>query len=313
MSGPVRGTGVAGVVVVHYGAPAPTVACVRALRGDASPRERRVLVVDNSGNLSGGGFPDAEVVDGGGNNGFGAAANRGVAELGSGPFGALVILNNDVEVADGYLEAALEALRRPGVGAAAGPLYLDRPGGTLWYAGGGVNFLTGTVRQRRSPRLATLEREIGFFPGAAFAVSQDAWRATGGFDPGYFLYNEDVDLCLRLRRLGFALLFVPRMVAVHRLGSVTGSGSRSPLYLEQMTATRLRPFRPRGYRLYLAVLHSGYVLLRALRYRALVGGEAGREAARALVRGHARALAGLTGAPHVTASTGPGKPGSGRA
>ncbi len=296
MSGTLREKGTVGVVVVHYGDLAPTAACVRALRGDASACGRRVLVVDNSGNVQGGAVPGAEIVDGGGNHGFGAAANRGVEALGPGPWAALVILNNDVEVASGYLAAAVGALQGPGAGASAGPLYLDRPGGALWYAGGGINFLTGTVWQVKSPRAAARARGVGFISGAALAVSQEAWRSVGGFDPAYFLYNEDVDLCLRLRRKGWRLLFDPVMVAVHRLGAVTGSAGGSPFYLEHMAATRLRPFRPLPYRLYLAVLHSGYVALRAARHR-VAGGEDGREAARALLRGHARALAGVVHGP----------------
>src|SRR5512136_1590834 len=160
-----------GVVVVHFGNITPTEACVRALRADDSPCERRIVVVDNSGNLTPGALPGAEILNAGRNAGFGAGANLGVALLGSGPWDALVILNNDVEVANGFLVAALEVLRRPGVGAVAGPLYLDRPGGTLWYAGGGVNFLTGTVWQRKSPRFAGHARTVGFFPGAAFSFS----------------------------------------------------------------------------------------------------------------------------------------------
>jgi len=296
MSGTVRDLGEVGAVVVHFGDLAPTAACVRSLLRDPSPHARRVVVVDNSGNLPVGALPGAEIVDGGGNNGFGAAVNRGVAALGPGPWAALVILNNDVEVGDGYLATAVAALRAPGVGAAAGPVYLDRPGGELWYAGGGVNFLTGTVWQAATPRAAARERAVGFISGAVFAVSQEAWRSVGGFDPAYFLYNEDLDLCLRLRRRGLRLLFTPGMVAVHRLGAVTGSAGRSPFYLEHMAATRLRPFRPLPYRLYLAMLHSGYVVLRAARH-ALLGGRRGREAARALVRGHARALAGLLHGP----------------
>jgi len=286
-----------GVVVVHFGDLKPTVVCVRSLREDPSPCERRIVVVDNSGNVPPGVLPGAEVVEAGCNAGYGGGANLGVGVLGPGPWDALVILNNDIEVEGGYLGAALDALHRPRVGAAAGPLYLDQPGGTLWYAGGGVDFLTGTVRQSRSRRQTGRERTVGFFPGAAFVVRHDAWQAVEGFDPTYFLYNEDVDLCLRLRRHGFRLLFVPAMVAVHRLGAVTGSGGKSPLYLEQLAATRLRPFRPLPYRLYLAFMHTGYVLLRALRHRTLSGGEGGREAARALLRGHGKALASIRQGP----------------
>jgi N-acetylglucosaminyl-diphospho-decaprenol L-rhamnosyltransferase len=296
MSAPARESGRVGVVVVHFGDAAPAAACVRALTADASPCTRRIVVVDNSGNLAAGGLAGAEAINAGSNRGFGAGANLGVGRLGAGPWDALVILNNDVEVADGFLAAAAEALDEPGVGAVAGPLYLEHVGGRLWYAGGTVSFLTGTVRQHTSARLARRRRGVGFFPGAAFAVSPQAWRDVGGFDPGYFLYNEDVDLCLRLRRRGYRLLFTPRMAAVHRLGAVTGSGGRSPLYLEHMAETRLRPFRPLAYRLYLAALHSGYVAGRAL-WRLALGGERGREAARALLRGHARALAGLRRGP----------------
>ncbi len=286
-----------GVVVVHYGDLAPTVACVRALVADPSPCERRILVVDNSGNAVAGELAGAEIVATGGNKGFGAGVNRGVAALGPGPWGALVVLNNDVEVGGGYLGAAVRALWRPRVGAAAGPLRLEAAGGPLWYAGGGVNFLFGTVRQAKTDRAAARARNVGFISGAALAVSHEAWRDVGGFDPSYFLYNEDVDLCLRLRRKAWRLRFEPAMAAVHALGAVTGSAARSPLYLEHMAASRLRPFRPLPYRLYLAALHSGYVALRALWYAAVVRGGGGREAAGALLRGHARALAGLLHGP----------------
>jgi N-acetylglucosaminyl-diphospho-decaprenol L-rhamnosyltransferase len=286
-----------GVVVVHYGDPAPTLACLHALARDGSPCERRIVVVDNSGDFPREQRGEAALIESGGNLGFGAGANLGANVLGPDPWAALVILNNDVEIADGYLAAAVTALQAPGADAAAGPLYLDQVGGTLWFAGGGINWVTGTVLQSTSPRRAQRERAVGFLPGAAFAVSVRAWRAAGGFDPEFFLYNEDVDFCLRLRRLGLALRFAPGMAAVHRLGAATGSAERSPFYLERMAATRLWPFRPLAYRLYLALLHSAYTMLRELWYRAVVGGESGRAAAQALGRGRRQALATIRREP----------------
>jgi N-acetylglucosaminyl-diphospho-decaprenol L-rhamnosyltransferase len=286
-----------GVVIVHFGDPAPTVACVEAVRRDASACARRIVVVDNSGDLDTARCPGAALVRAPGNLGFGGGANEGVAALGPGPWQALVILNNDVEVRSGYLDAAVRAVGQAGVGASVGPLYLDHPDGTLWYAGGGVNLLTGTVWQARSRRAAKRERSVGFLSGAALAVAPEAWVAVGGFDAAYFLYNEDVDLSLRLLRAGWRLVFAPEMVAVHRLGFATGSAARSALYLEHMAATRLRPFRPLAYRLYLALLHSGYAITRAAWLRVAVGGDPGRVAAGALLRGHRRALARLLEAP----------------
>jgi len=282
-----------GVAVVHYGNAEPTLSCLRALAADVSAVEREVVVADNSGGLGAGVPGAARVLRCPDNPGFGAGANRAVAALGDGRWDALVVLNNDVDVAPGFLAAAAAAVAGPGVGAAGGPLYLDDARTRLWYAGGRVSYLTGTVVQSRSRRAAARPRAVGFVPGAAIAFAPAAFRRVGGFDPTYFLYNEDLDLCLRLRRAGYSLRFDPGMTAVHRLGTATGSAEHSPLYLENMAATRLRPFRPLAARLYLAVLHSGYVALRAA-WRAAHGAR-GRASARALLRGHRRALAGIAG------------------
>jgi N-acetylglucosaminyl-diphospho-decaprenol L-rhamnosyltransferase len=282
--------GAVGVVIVHYGDPEPTHACLRSIEQDPSRTTRFIVVVDNSGNLS------AEVVGSGvtlvpsvDNPGFGAGVNRGAEVLQeAGDFSVYVALNNDVVIAPGYLDAALSALQ-PGVAAVAGPIYLDRIGERLWYAGGRVNFLTGTVLQDRTAKAATRARKVGFLPGTAFGIRPEAWRQVGGFDPEYFLYNEDLDLCLRLRRLGWTLCFEPRMVSVHRLGGTTGSRERSPLYLEHLARSRLRPFRPWPYRLYLAGIHTGYNLLRGLRLYTKHGSAAQPYVA-ALSRGHLHAV-----------------------
>jgi GT2 family glycosyltransferase len=200
-----------------------------------------------------------------------------------------VALNNDAVLAAGFLDAAAAALE-VGVGAAGGPIR-DPERGSLWYAGGRVSFLTGTVRQQRSERAAARPRDVGFIPATAMALAPAAWRELDGFDPRYFLYNEDLDLCLRLRRAGWRLRFEPGMACRHRLGTSTGSAVRSPLYLENLTRTRLLPFRSPAYRAYLAVIHSVYCAARiaglALRHR-------GRCApfVNAVLRGHAAAVAG---------------------
>lgn len=278
-----------GVVVVHYGDPRTTAWCLKSVHDDPSPIRRRVVVVDNSGNYPAPEGQAETVLRLPHNPGFGAGANAGIAALGEEEFAALVILNHDVELLPGYLAAVSQALSEDGVGAVGGPLYLGRPGGPLWYAGGRVNFLLGTVSQSHCPRLARRARKVGFLPGAALAVAPQAWREVGGFDPAFFLYNEDLDLCLRLRRRGYSLRFVPQAAAVHQVGMATGSHRRSPFYLEHLSRTRLRPFRPLPYRLYLAALHSGYVMVRALAL-ALTRRVGWKEQARALLRGHRAAL-----------------------
>lgn len=285
---------VLGVVVVHFGDPAPTRRCLASVVGDPSGVKRKVVLVDNSDSFAGSPVEGVSLVSCPENPGFGGGANRGAAALDIASLVGVVVLNHDVEIVPGFLDAAAAAIKQPGVGAAAGPLFLDSDHRRLWYAGGSVNWLTGTVRQRRTAEDAERPRTVGFLPGAAVAVAAAAWRECGGFDSRFFLYHEDLDLCLRLRRRGYSLQFAPAMGAVHRLGAATGSGQASSLYLEHLSATRLMAFRPLLFRLYLAMLHSGWVVLRAGWY--LVAGS-GSDAAKALLRGHGRALAGIGRGP----------------
>jgi hypothetical protein len=279
-----------GVVVVHFGRLEPTLGCLKSVFEDESKIDRRVAVVDNSGNFS---FedppPNLTVLSRPDNPGFGAAANAGLAEIDRDrACTCYLVLNNDATLQTGFLAAAADALE-VGVGAAGGPIRNAFDPSVLWYAGGGVNFLTGTVRQRRSEGAAARRRDVGFLPATAIALFPDAWREIGGFDPNYFLYNEDVDLCLKFRRAGWRLRFEPKMACGHFIGGATGSHERSPLYLENLTRTRLLPFRYSAYRLYLALLHTGYNSLRILGLGLQYGTRCGPHVS-AVARGHMHAL-----------------------
>lgn len=285
-----------GVVIIHYGRAAPTRKCLKSVLEDPSAVERYIAVVDNFGNLKPEEFTDHTIlVHRPDNPGFGGGANAGVDALGVAvDCLGFVIMNNDLVIEPGFLGAAAEALEPEGVGAVGGPILVGFDQPTLWYAGGVIRRLTGTVRQSHSKADAGRRREVGFVPGTAIAVRADAWFEIDGFDTGYFLYNEDIDLCLRLRRAGRRLMFEPDMACLHDLGETTGSSHRSALYLEQITRTRLRPFRPNAYRLYLGAIHSLYNAARILRLF-LRHGRSARTQIRAIVRGHLAALAEVVG------------------
>lgn len=288
-------TPLSGVVIVHFGEVDPTIRCTASVCGDPSRLGRRVIVVDNSGNLE----EDAlvagvEVIRRSDNPGFGAAINVGVAALeGVEGISFFVVLNNDAVLGPGYLDAAADALE-VGVGAAGGPIRDGLDDSKLWYAGGGINFLTGTVRQQRFADASGRRRDVGYIPATAMAVARTAWRDVRGFDERFFLYNEDLDLCLRLRRRGWRLRFEPGMESFHRLGGSTGSAERSPLYLENLTATRFLPFQSKLYRGYLGVVHSMYNSLRILGLCAQHTTRCAPYVA-AVARGHIRALSSVLG------------------
>ena len=293
MTTPGRGLG---VVIVHYGDPTTTLWTVRSVLDDPSAVDRRVAVVDNRANLDPADLPDGVMlVPCPANPGYGGGCNRGVLHL-EREGGALgwVCCNHDLELEHGFLDAAASALS-DGAGAAGGPIRSGADPSHLWYAGGTVNWLLGVVHQSQSEADAARRHRVGFIPGTAMAISAAAWDAVGGFDERFFLYNEDLDLCLRLRRAGWELVFEPGMACSHFLGAATGSSIESALYLEQLSRTRLRPFRPLAYRLYLALIHSGWVAARAARI-AVTGPDRGRRVA-ALVRGHLAAVSAIARSP----------------
>lgn len=281
-----------GVVVVHFGDATPTRACLDSILSDPSPVARSVVLVDNSCSFTK--APEGiALISCRENPGFGEGANRGVAALPHADYAAYVVLNHDIRLEPGFLAAAVRALKSSAnVGAVGGPIRARHDDNRLWYAGGGVCHLTGTVYQKKTEKWAVRRRPVGFIPGAALALRPAAWRQVGGFDPHYFLYNEDLDLCLRLRDAGWRLVFEPDMKAVHALGSATGSDQASPLYLEWLARNRFRPFPSRTYRVYLAMIHTAFVAARAS-YHLLTDPRSGREAALALWRGHRSAVAGL--------------------
>jgi GT2 family glycosyltransferase len=282
---------IAGVAVVHHGDPEPTLRCLETLAADSSSVDRRVALVDNMGNIA----PDdlargIRLLKRPDNPGFGRAANFAIEAVDDDHRCSLyLVLNHDVEVAEGFFDSAAGALE-VGVGAVGGPIHVPKKPPQLWYGGGGVNFLTGTVRQLRWAGAAQRRRDVGFIPATAMAISPVAWREIGGFDPRFFLYNEDVDLCLRLRRAGWRLVFEPLMACEHRIGAATGSNERTPLYLENLTRTRLLPFKSRPYRLYLAAVHTLYNVMRIAGLGLRHGLQSGPYI-RAVARGHARGLA----------------------
>lgn len=283
-----------GLVVVHFRDVQATQRCLRAIASDHSETARLVVLVDNSGDFPPNQMPIESLhLPCPDNPGFGGGANRGAAMLlEHAPVAGFVVLNHDVEVSPGFLSAAARALLRPDVGSAGGPIFLSSHGGCLWAAGGNVQHLTGTVHQYRQISDLKRERRVGFLPGAAIVTSRDAWCQAGGFDQSYFLYNEDLDFSIRLGRLGWLLWFIPEMACNHQLGLSTASRDASPLYLEQLTASRLRPFSNRTCRSYLAVLHSAWATVRSLRLLLRFRSRA-RPRLSALWRGHGRALSTL--------------------
>jgi N-acetylglucosaminyl-diphospho-decaprenol L-rhamnosyltransferase len=79
-----------------------------------------------------------------------------------------------------------------------------------------------TARYREHDADPDLPRDVGWVSGCVAAVRRDAFDEVGGFDPGYPLYLEDVDLAARLHAAGWRVRYAPVTTVVHRVGASTG-------------------------------------------------------------------------------------------
>jgi N-acetylglucosaminyl-diphospho-decaprenol L-rhamnosyltransferase len=137
----------------------------------------------------------------------------------------VVLVNDDVEVEAGFLEAVLAPLERdPAVGMVAGLTLI--PGDELVDAFGIE--LDPTLAPYNRLRL----RPPGDFPGVLLGPSgglaayrRSAFEEVGGFDERLFAYGEDVDLALRLRLAGWRAAAAPAARGVHLGGASFGVDS----------------------------------------------------------------------------------------
>ncbi len=166
------------------------------------------------------GFPQARLFESEANRGFGAGHNFLASQTDA---AYLLILNPDVEFIEAETGARLlNALRSSPRTSAVGPKLVEASGNAQRWDHGRLHGVRAqiAIRGGHSHWRATDRRaEVAWVSGAVMLIPRDAFNDVGGFDEQFFLYKEDEDLCLRLRRSGAQVLYEPA-VTVRHLGSV---------------------------------------------------------------------------------------------
>ncbi|CAL9617032.1 glycosyltransferase family 2 protein [Streptomyces sp. enrichment culture] len=248
----------ADVVIVNWNTGRYLRACVRSVGAADRSRLRvaRIVVVDNASTddsldgLSADGIP-VDVVRNEDNRGFAAACNQGAAR---GRSDFVLFLNPDTRLHTDALRAVGRFLDTPEADRFGifGALMVDEQGrpqiscsrfpGLRTYAGR----MTGLDRllpalfppHHLRPRELTRSGPVDQVIGAFFLVRRPLFEALGGFDEGYFLYLEEVDLALRARRAGWPSYHVHE-ARVRHAGQVS-SGQLGPWRHYLMLCSRSR-------------------------------------------------------------------------
>lgn len=204
-------------VVVSYNSASVLPACLTSLRHQVA----RIVVVDNASSddsIAMAQAHGAEVLVNANNQGFGRAANRGLA-VAKTPYALLV--NPDATLTEGAVQLLLQAAETYPEAGLLAPRLVE-PDGRHFWSHASLLAKPPLHNPSRSKRLPEGDCCAPFLSGAVLFIRQKAWRAVGGFDPSIFLFYEDDDVCRRMMDEGWSLVHVHQALAFHGRGQSSG-------------------------------------------------------------------------------------------
>jgi GT2 family glycosyltransferase len=224
------------IVIVNYNTREHLRHCLASIEACAADE---VIVIDNASTdgsveMVRRDFPQVTLLDRDSNIGYGAAANEAIMQCNA---DYVLLLNSDTLLQPESARALQAYLDQYPLAAIAGPR-LHNTDGTLqascypqptpfylFLEESLIGRLLAHVPGVRYLYLRTWAhdeaRTVPWVLGAALAIRRDAFLSVGGFDPEFFMYFEEIDLCHRLAAKGWQIHFAPVTTIVHAGGAST--------------------------------------------------------------------------------------------
>lgn len=247
------------IIIVSYNTRNLTLAALRTLFANAGDVRMRVIVWDNASSDSSAdaiaeAYPEVELIRSEENLGFAVANNR-AAELVRSDW--TLLLNPDTETHPSAIENLLRfAKANPQAGIVGGRTVF--PDGslnpascwnkiTLWSLFGSALGLAGLFSDSNffNPEgiggwKRDSVRKVDIVVGCFLMISTKLWRELEGFNPKYFMYGEEADLCLRAARLGYRPMITPDAQIMHLVGASTPRLAPKLIQIQKARATLVR-------------------------------------------------------------------------
>jgi GT2 family glycosyltransferase len=222
-----------------------------------------------------------EVIVGKENLGFTGGHNYIWDRICNEEFEYLLLLNNDSLVDERCIEALVKACGDQEVGGVVPKIYFTKghefhstrykdneKGKVFWFAGGHIDWANVESIHRGVDEVDhgqyDKKETIGFATGACFLLKKNLLSKIGLFDNRYFLYYEDADLSMRIKKLGSKIIYNPNAIIWHKNAQSSG-GSGSNLQDYYISRNRML------FGLKYASLRAKIALIRES-FRILVGG-----------------------------------------
>lgn len=183
-------------------------------------------------------FPEVRIVINESNGGFAKGYNDALKQI-EVPF--YLLLNSDIEVSENWLEPLLEIMQDDKVAGCQPKVLAYHDNSKFEHAGAAGGYLDrnyypfcrGRILSHTESDLKQYDSvsEIFWATGACMMVRSKVFHAIGGFDEDFFAHMEEIDLCWRMKRLGYRFMVEPKSVVYHVGGGTLNYMSPQKTYL----------------------------------------------------------------------------------
>lgn len=237
------------ISILHYGSESDTLKCLESLNSAKfSDLFVKIYVLDNNSRegieLRPEKYSNIEVnlLKSSRNLGFTGGHNFIYNNVKDQNFDFFLLLNNDSTVDSLFLNNLLDNANDETIGAFVPKIYftkgrefhkdkyqIGQQGKVLWFAGGMIDWANVMSIHRGVDEVDHGQYDkkefVDFATGACLLIRKKILDKVGLFDNKYFLYYEDADLCMKIIRGGYKILYVPSSVVWHNNAGSSGSGS----------------------------------------------------------------------------------------
>ncbi|MEE2986536.1 MAG: glycosyltransferase family 2 protein [Nitrospinota bacterium] len=225
------------IVTVNYKSADHLIECLRSIKENLKNLEYEIIVIDNaSGDRSVGkiqaAFSDIVLIENKTNLGFAKANNQGIRHS-RGRY--ILLLNNDTVVLPNAVEAMVGVLKRSADIGIVGCRLLNpdkTPQQSFGSAAGFIGDLlqstfsntlfansSNPIVEKILARLHRSGKKVGWVCGACMLCRRDSLEETGLLDENFFMYKEDMDLCISFRKKNWGIYYTPDAPIIHHLGA----------------------------------------------------------------------------------------------
>ncbi|MEN0056119.1 MAG: glycosyltransferase family 2 protein [Mucilaginibacter sp.] len=236
-------------------------------------------------------FPSVKIIETGNNFGFTGGYNRVLSQVNADYF---ILLNSDVEVVPGWIEPVINLMESDPLIAAAAPKLLAYAQKNQFEhagaAGGfidsfGYPFCRGRMFYEVEDDLGQYQQsgEVFWASGASLFIKKKCWDEAGGFDEFFFAHMEEIDLCWRLKNMGYKVMYCAQSTVYHVGGGTLNAEDPFKTYLNfRNNLLLLKKNLPFGRALFVILMRFWMDLLALIRFLA----EGKRKDAWAVSRAH---------------------------